>query len=278
VKKLYDEYSLLASKEVTRKYSTSFYAGVNRLDKRIRADIHSIYGFVRVADEIVDSFHDFNKTVLLNEFSVATFLAIERGISVNPILNAFQLTVNKYNIDHELIIQFLKSMEMDLNPVDYTQESYEEYILGSAEVVGLMCLKVFVHGNQEEYAKLKPYAIKLGSAFQKINFLRDLNDDVNDLGRVYFPGLDVNNITKQTKIDIENEIQEEFNEALIGIKMLPKSARLGVYISYRYYVKLLIEIKEKQPQDLLNARVRVPDSIKLIIFCKCFLRNSMNLL
>ncbi|MFT6983724.1 MAG: phytoene/squalene synthetase, partial [Crocinitomicaceae bacterium] len=146
MKNLYDEYSLLASKEVTRKYSTSFYAGVNRLDKRIRADIHSIYGFVRVADEIVDSFHDFNKAVLLNEFSVATFLAIERGISVNPILNAFQLTVNKYNIDHELIMQFLKSMEMDLNPVEYTQESYEEYILGSAEVVGLMCLKVFVHG------------------------------------------------------------------------------------------------------------------------------------
>jgi phytoene/squalene synthetase len=278
VKNLYDEYSFLASKEVTRKYSTSFYAGVNRLDKRIRADIHSIYGFVRVADEIVDSFHDFDKAGLLKEFSDETFLAIERGISVNPILNAFQLTVNKYNIDHALIIQFLKSMEMDLNPVDYTQESYEEYILGSAEVVGLMCLKVFVYGDEDEYAKLKPYAIKLGSAFQKINFLRDLNDDVNELGRIYFPDLDVNNITKETKIDIENEIQKEFDEALIGIKMLPKSARLGVYISYRYYVKLLNEIKQKQPQDLLSARVRVPDSIKVVIFCKCLVRNSMNLL
>ncbi len=278
MKNLYDEYSFLASKEVTRKYSTSFYAGVNRLDKRIRADIHSIYGFVRVADEIVDSFHDFDKAGLLKEFSDETFLAIERGISVNPILNAFQLTVNKYNIDHALIIQFLKSMEMDLNPVDYTQESYEEYILGSAEVVGLMCLKVFVYGDEDEYAKLKPYAIKLGSAFQKINFLRDLNDDVNELGRIYFPDLDVNNITKETKIDIENEIQKEFDEALIGIKMLPKSARLGVYISYRYYVKLLNEIKQKQPQDLLSARVRVPDSIKVVIFCKCLVRNSMNLL
>ena len=278
MKNLYDEYSFLASKEVTRKYSTSFYAGVNRLDKRIRADIHSIYGFVRVADEIVDSFHDFNKTGLLNEFSIATFLAIERGISLNPILNAFQLTVNKYNIDHELIIQFLKSMEMDLNPVDYTQESYEEYILGSAEVVGLMCLKVFVYGDENEYKKLKPYAVKLGSAFQKINFLRDLDADVNNLGRVYFPGLDVNNITKETKIEIENEIQKEFDEALVGIKMLPKSARLGVYISYRYYVKLLNEIKHKQPQDLLTARVRVPDSIKLVIFCKCLVRNSMNVL
>lgn len=278
MKNLYDEYSFLASKEVTRKYSTSFYAGVNRLDKRIRADIHSIYGFVRVADEIVDSFHDFDKAELLKEFSDETFLAIERGISVNPILNAFQLTVNRYKIDHALIIQFLKSMQMDLNPVNYTQESYEEYILGSAEVVGLMCLKVFVYGDEDEYAKLKPYAIKLGSAFQKINFLRDLNDDVNELGRIYFPGLDVNNITKETKIEIENEIQKEFDEALIGIKMLPKSARLGVYISYRYYVKLLNEIKQKQPQDLLSARVRVPDSIKVVIFCKCLVRNSMNLL
>lgn len=276
MKRTYDEYSLQASKSVTRKYSTSFYAGVKSLDKNIQADIHSIYGFVRVADEIVDSFHDYNKSRLLQEFSENTFIAIERGISVNPILNSFQNTVNKYDIDHQLIKQFLKSMEMDLNPVEYTQETYEDYILGSAEVVGLMCLKVFVEGNDEEYNKLKPYAVKLGSAFQKINFLRDLKDDVNELGRMYFPGLDVQNMTAENKRAIENEIQKEFDEALIGIKMLPKSARLGVYISYRYYVRLLNEIKTKDPVQLLNRRIRVPDSTKLFILCKCVMRNTVN--
>ena len=278
MKKLYDEYSLQVSKGVTKKYSTSFYTGVKLLDKKIRSDIHSIYGFVRIADEIVDSFHNYEKDELLTEFSTNTFLAIERGVSVNPILNSFQNTVNKYDIDHELIIQFLKSMEMDLKPLEYNQVSYENYILGSAEVVGLMCLKVFVYGDVEQYEKLKPYAVKLGSAFQKINFLRDLESDVNELGRVYFPGLDIHNITPQDKRNIEIEIQKEFDEALIGIKMLPKSARLGVYISYRYYVKLLNQIKRKNEKELMLSRVRVPDSMKLFIFCKCIIRNTVNIL
>lgn len=278
MKHLYDEYCLQASKGVTRKYSTSFYTGVKSLDKKIRSDIHSIYAYVRVADEIVDSFHDFNKEKLLNEFSISTFLAIERGISVNPILNSFQNTVNKYNIDHELIVQFLASMKMDLNPMEFTQESYENYILGSAEVVGLMCLKVFVHGNCDQYEKLKPYAVKLGSAFQKINFLRDLNADVNDLGRVYFPDLNINEITEKDKKEIEREIQLEFDEALVGIKLLPKSARLGVYISYRYYTKLLNEIKRKNSFELMKARIRVSDSRKILIFCNCIFRNSINTL
>lgn len=278
MKNLYDEYCVQASKGVTKKYSTSFYKGVNSLDKNIRSDIHNIYAFVRVADEIVDSFHGYNKSKLLKEFTDETYIAIDRKISVNPILNSFQQTVNKYNIDHQLIAQFLHSMEMDLSPIDYTQDKYENYIYGSAEVVGLMCLKVFLQGDDEEYIKLKPYAVKLGSAFQKINFLRDINEDVNDLGRVYFPNLDVNQMTPEKKKAIEAEIQMEFDEALIGIKMLPKSARLGVYISYRYYLKLLNEIKRTKPTDLMESRIRVPDSTKVYIFFNCIFRNSMNTL
>lgn len=278
MKKIFDEYCEEASKAVTKKYSTSFYAGVKSLDKRIRADIHNIYGYVRFADEIVDSFHDYDKSELLLEFKEQTYDAIERGISLNPILNSFQKTVNKYKIDHELIDQFLHSMEMDLNPVAYTKEKYEEYILGSAEVVGLMCLKVFVFGDQKEYEALKPYAMKLGSAFQKINFLRDMQADINDLGRLYFPNLDIKNISVKDKLRIEDEIQEEFDEAFKGIKMLPKSARLGVYVSYKYYRRLLREIKSRTTKELMSQRIRVPDSTKLLVFAKSYLRNSVNIL
>ena len=278
MKRIFDEYSVSASKAVTKKYSTSFYAGVKALDKEIRADIHNIYGFVRFADEIVDSFHEFNKEELLNEFKEDTFKAIERGVSLNPILNSFQQTVNDYQIDHQLIHQFLHSMEMDLKPMDYDQAKYEEYILGSAEVVGLMCLKVFVYGDEKEYEKLKPYAMKLGSAFQKINFLRDMQADLNDLGRLYFPELDKNNITLEDKLRIEEEIQDEFDEALIGIKMLPKSARFGVYVSYKYYRKLLKEIKQKTAHELMSSRIRVADPVKVMVFAKSYIRNSINLL
>lgn len=278
MKRIFDEYSTAASKAVTKKYSTSFYAGVKSLDKAIRADIHNIYGFVRFADEIVDSFHDYDKKELLDEFKADTFKAIERRISLNPILNSFQDTVNKYQIDHQLIHQFLHSMEMDLNPMEYDQASYEEYILGSAEVVGLMCLKVFVYGNEEEYQKLKPYAMKLGSAFQKINFLRDMQADLNDLGRLYFPELDRNNISLEDKLMIEEEIQKEFDEALVGIKMLPKSARFGVYVSYKYYRRLLNEIKRKTAQELMTSRIRVADPVKLMVFAKSYIRNSVNIL
>lgn len=275
---LFDTYSFKASKHVTKSYSTSFYAGVRFLDKKIRDDIHGIYGFVRFADEIVDTFHEQNKEELLDEFVVDTYKAIERKISLNPILNSFQMVVNKYNIDHALIDQFLHSMRMDLNPLDYTQESYEEYILGSAEVVGLMCLKVFVYGDEEEYQRLKPFAMKLGSAFQKINFLRDMKDDFKELGRIYFPGVDMEGLSLEDKKRIEEEIQLEFDDAFVGIKQLPKSSRLGVYVSYVYYTKLLRKIKRKTAKDLLDERVRVPNNTKVLLFAKSYVRNSMNLL
>ncbi|MBK9191917.1 MAG: phytoene/squalene synthase family protein [Crocinitomicaceae bacterium] len=279
MKKIFDEVSVKSSREVTRLYSTSFYAGVQRLDKSIRDDVHAIYGFVRFADEIVDTFHDFDKAQLLSEFTKDTYAAIERKISLNPILNSFQHTVHKYQIDHDLIDQFLHSMEMDLAPVDYNPEKYKEYILGSAEVVGLMCLKVFVYGNEAEYQKLKPYAMTLGSAFQKINFLRDLKDDVQNLGRVYFPNIeDINNLSLEEKLEIENEIEKEFRYAYEGIQMLPKSSRFGVYLSYVYYSRLLKEIKNKTIQELMNNRISVSSNTKWYLFFKCYLRNSINLI
>lgn len=279
MKELFDEVSLKAAKTVTKVYSTSFYAGVSRLDKKIRNDIHAIYGFVRFADEIVDSFHDFDKETLLSEFRNDTYLALERKISLNPILNAFQNTVHKYNIDMQLVDQFLMSMEMDLKKVTYTQENYNKYILGSAEVVGLMCLKVFVYGDQKQYEELTPFAMKLGSAFQKINFLRDLKDDVNDLGRIYFPNISaINELTATEKLAIENEIELEFKEAYVGIKKLPKSSRFGVYLSYVYYKRLLREIKRSTIKELLSERIRVPDNTKRLIFVKSYLKNSINLL
>lgn len=279
MKTIFDDYSFKASLAVTKSYSTSFYAGVRCLDAKIRNDVHAIYGLVRFADEIVDTFHDHDKATLLEEFKKDTFLAIERRISINPILNSFQATVNKYDIDHQLIEQFFHSMEMDLNPVEYTPEKYEEYILGSAEVVGLMCLKVFVFGSEEQYQHLKPYAMKLGSAFQKINFLRDLKDDFNELGRLYFPNVDdAQGLTLEDKRRIEEEIEKEFQEAFIGIKQLPKSSRFGVYVSYVYYTKLLRKIKRKTAQDLLDSRIRVPNNAKMLLFAQSYLRNTMNLL
>ncbi|MCG8575295.1 MAG: phytoene/squalene synthase family protein [Flavobacteriales bacterium] len=278
MKALFDQYSVKASKMVTKSYSTSFYAGVRFLDPSIRDDIHAIYGFVRFADEIVDSFHGYEKRHLLEEFRRDTFIAIERGISLNPILNSFQFTVNKYEINHELIETFLQSMEMDLGDIEYDQSTYEKYILGSAEVVGLMCLKVFVYGNQEQYERLKPYAMKLGSAFQKINFLRDLKDDVGELGRLYFPNIGDEGLTPETKIAIEKEIEEEFREAYVGILLLPKSSRFGVYVSYVYYTKLLAKIKRKTIAELMDKRIRVPNNRKFILFFKSYMKNSMNLL
>jgi phytoene/squalene synthetase len=278
MRELFDIHSFKASKHVTKLYSTSFYAGVRFLDEKIRNDVHGIYGFVRFADEIVDSFHKQDKEQLLNEFVENTYKAIERKISLNPILNSFQMVVNKYQIDHSLIDQFLHSMRMDLNPMEYTQESYEEYILGSAEVVGLMCLKVFVYGDETEYQRLKPYAMKLGSAFQKINFLRDMKDDFQGLGRIYFPGVDIKGLSLNDKKRIEKEIQIEFDEAFIGIKQLPKSSRFGVYVSYVYYTKLLRKIKRKTAKELLECRISVPNKTKVFLFAKSYVRNSMNLL
>ena len=276
MKTIFDTYSYDASKRVTKAYSTSFYAGVKNLDKKIRNDVHAIYGLVRFADEIVDSFHQFDKKVLLDEFKQATFDAIERKISLNPILNSFQATVNKYDIDLALISQFFHSMEMDLSPIEYTKEKYDEYILGSAEVVGLMCLKIFVYGDETEYQRLKPYAMKLGAAFQKINFLRDLKNDSQELGRIYFPDIDAKAMTQTDKEKIEHEIQQDFDEAYQGILMLPKSSRFGVYMSYVYYTSLLKLIKKKSLNDLLSERLRIPDSIKRILYAKSFVRHSLN--
>lgn len=278
MKALYDNYSYLASKNVTKQYSTSFYTGVLFLDKKIRDDIHAIYGFVRLADEIVDSFHDHDKEALLLKFKEDTYTAIAQGISLNPVLHSFQMTVNKYQIDHELIDQFLHSMEMDLNDLEYDQNSYEEYILGSAEVVGLMCLKVFVYGDNEKYLQLKPAAMKLGSAFQKINFLRDLKADVEGLGRLYFPNIGDKGITPEDKKEIEKEIQAEFDEAFKGILSLPKSSRFGVYVSYVYYTQLLRKIKRKTTAELMSSRIRVSNKRKMWLFAQSYVRNTMNLL
>jgi phytoene synthase len=279
MKKLFDDVSRKASQSVTHTYSTSFYAGVRCLDKKIRDDIHAIYGFVRFADEIVDTFHDFDKQLLLSEFKNDTYLALERKISLNPILNSFQATIHKYQIDFKLIEQFLHSMEMDLTKLEYNDDRYKEYILGSAEVVGLMCLKIFVYGDEKEYVRLTPYAMKLGSAFQKINFLRDLKDDVNELGRIYFPQISaINNLSLEEKLLIEEEIEAEFAEAYKGIIQLPKSSRFGVYLSYVYYKRLLREIKRRTVKDLLQNRISVPTNTKMYLFCKSYVKNSINLI
>lgn len=276
MRSIFDNYSYEASKGVTRLYSTSFYAGIQCLDKRIQNDVHAIYGLVRFADEIVDTFHDQDKSTLLEEFRVATFDAIERGISLNPILHAFQSTVNKYSIDHQLIEQFFHSMSMDLEPVTYDQKNYELYILGSAEVVGLMCLKIFVYGDEQEYQRLKPSAMKLGSAFQKINFLRDIRNDYKELGRTYFPQLDTSHFKSEDKINIEAEIQDEFDEALIGIKQLPKASRFGVYLSYIYYTQLLRAIRKTSPEEILSTRIRVSNTKKTFLFIKSYIKNRLN--
>jgi len=278
MKALFDQISYKISKNITRKYSTSFSFGIFLLNKKLHDAIYAIYGFVRVADEIVDSFHDFDKEELLTEFRKDTYQALERGISLNPVLNSFQEIVNLYNIERELIDTFLDSMEMDLNPQDYEQENFEKYILGSAEVVGLMCLRVFTENNRAFYDELKPYAMKLGSAFQKVNFLRDLKQDFDTLGRSYFPEIDLNNLSQQDKLNIEADIQNDFNEALIGIKKLPSSSMLGVYSAYMYYQVLLTKIKATAPQEVMSTRVRVPNSRKLFLMGKCYVQCRLNLI
>ncbi|MCA6435588.1 MAG: phytoene/squalene synthase family protein [Bacteroidota bacterium] len=278
MKALFDEVSIKSSKMVTRQYSTSFSLGIRFLSQEFHHPIYSIYGFVRFADEIVDTFHDYDKKVLLEEFRKDTYTAIERKISLNPILNAFQWVVNKYNIDHDLIETFLKSMEMDLNKREYTAEAYKEYIVGSAEVVGLMCLKVFVQGNEDLYKKLTPEAMALGSAFQKINFLRDLQADYKGMGRVYFPNVSFENFDASTKAEIEKDIAADFDKGLTGIKMLPKKARLGVYVAYIYYKSLFNKIKNTPASQILDERIRIPNGQKVALFAKSYVRNSLNLL
>jgi len=278
MKQIFDTLSFDMSELTTKRYSTSFSLGISFLDKAIRKPIYNIYGFVRFADEIVDSFHGFDKQVLLNDFRKDTYKAIEQGVSLNPILNSFQWAVNTYNIPRDLIDTFLDSMEMDLNKQFYDQSQYEKYILGSAEVVGLMCLKIFVYGDQDEYERLKPLAMKLGSAFQKINFLRDLKADYQDLGRTYFPGIDLNEFNAFVKKEIERDIEVDFAQGYEGIKQLPKSSRFGVYMAYVYYYKLFTKIKSIDAQVILSERVRIPNNKKYRLFVTSYLRHNLNLI
>ncbi len=278
MKRIFDELSHEMSMLTTRRYSTSFSLGISFLSKELHQPIYAIYGFVRFADEIVDSFHDFNKSELLSDFKRQTYSAIRDEISLNPILNSFQWAVNKYEIPLDLIETFLHSMEMDLTTSTHEEKSYSTYILGSAEVVGLMCLKVFVKGEEEEYMRLKPFAMKLGAAFQKINFLRDLKDDYQELGRSYFPGIDLTKFETEEKKKIEAEIEEDFKLGLEGILQLPKSARFGVYMAYVYYFKLFEKIKQTAPKKIMNERIRISNSNKYRLFLTSYLKHNMNLI
>jgi len=279
MKALFDKLSYRTSAMVTKKYSTSFSMGILFLDRSLHKHIYAIYGFVRFADEIVDTFHNYDKKRLLDDFRQQTYQAIEDGISLNPILNSFQHTVNEFKINHALIETFLRSMEMDLDLSEVsTNEEYEEYILGSAEVVGLMCLKVFCYGDEEQYEDLKWNAMKLGSAFQKINFLRDLNADYNQLGRVYFPGVDMEVFNDQVKKEIEADIEKDFQAGYEGILGLPKQARFGVYVAYVYYYRLFHKIKATPSDTILSQRVRIPNHNKYRLLVSSYVRHSFNIL
>lgn len=277
-KQLFDDVSQRTSQQTTQAYSTSFSLGISCLNPSVKNPIYGIYGFVRFADEIVDSFHDYNKKELLDEFRQDTFKAIERGISLNPILNSFQHAVNYFNIDHDLIHTFLDSMEMDLHDVKYTQANYEKYILGSAEVVGLMCLKIFVLGDEDLYEKLKSNAMKLGAAFQKINFLRDVKDDYEDLGRNYFPNVNIANMTNEEKVEIEADIQADFEAGYEGILQLPKRARFGVYLAYVYYFGLFKKIQNTPSSQIKKKRIRIPNVGKYGLFVRSYVRHNIGML
>lgn len=275
---LFDQTTLECSKLITQRYSTSFTLGIKTLDKKFHMPIYAIYGFVRYADEIVDTFHDKDKPALLNRFKKDTYEAIESGISLNPVLHAFQLMVNKYKIDLDLIEAFLHSMEMDLDFKSYNDSKYHEYIYGSAEVVGLMCLKVFCEGNDEIYLKLKLPACKLGAAFQKVNFLRDIKSDFEERGRVYFPGVDFTQFNKSAKHLIEEDIQKDFNDSLIGIEQLPTGAKLGVRVAYLYYQKLFDKIRGLPAETITQKRIRIPNSQKLSLLLGTYFETKLGLL
>ena len=278
MKNIFDEVSLKCSEITTKYYSTSFSLGIKLLDKEIHNPIYSIYGFVRLADEIVDSFHDFDKAKLLNEFKENTKQAIENKISLNPILNSFQEVVNKYNIEWEHIQDFLSSMESDLNQKKYDEDTYKQYIKGSAEAVGLMCLRVFCNNNNKLYNDLEKYAIYLGSVFQKVNFIRDISADYNELKRVYFPQLNINEFNEEEKNKIEDDIEKEFSLALIGIKQLPKSAKKGVFLAYSYYYSLFKKIKSTPADKIMTKRIRIPNFTKFLILIKVQLLNMFKLI
>ena len=267
-----------SSEITTREYSTSFSSAIRLLHKDMRQPIYNIYGFVRFADEIVDTFHEYDKASLLEEFKKETYVAIDRRISLNPILNSFQQTANEYNIDHDLIDAFFSSMEMDLEQRNYDTKKFNDYVYGSAEVVGLMCLYVFCEGKKELYEKLKFSAQALGAAFQKVNFLRDLKADYNSLSRMYFPGCDFNNFTEHDKKQIEADIHNDFKAAYAGILKLPFKSRFGVYVAYKYYLSLFKKIKSLKPARVLEARIRIPDYKKMMIVLRAGVKNQLGLI
>lgn len=278
MKHLFDHISIASSILVTKTYSTSFSLGIRCLNKKYHHAIYSIYGFVRLADEIVDSFHGFDKIGLLDEFKCATYKAIEQGISLNPILNSFQRIVNEYHIDKDLITCFLSSMEIDLQETSHCDKSYDAYILGSAEVVGLMCLRVFTENNEHMYQELKPGAMKLGAAFQKVNFLRDMKNDYEVLGRVYFPKVNFNIFTEEEKKEIERDIENDFNLALIAIKALPRTSRFGVYVAYIYYKSLFNKIKAMPSSRILSERIRIPNFKKMSLLAGSYVKHSFRMI
>jgi phytoene/squalene synthetase len=274
-RELFDKVSLKCSKLTTRAYSTSFSLGISCLEKELRDPIYAIYGFVRFADEIVDTFHGYDKERLLREYKQQTYQAIEMGISTNPILHSFQLAANQFGITNDLIEPFFQSMEEDLGTSQHDAQSYSEYIYGSAEVVGLMCLKIFCKGNQRQYNELLPFARSLGAAFQKVNFLRDIKSDVEERGRVYFPGVDFNHFSDEDKLSIIKDVKKDFEHAYKGIIRLPLGARLGVYTAYIYYLKLLQKIERTTATEILNSRIRIPNSQKIVLLAQSFVREKM---
>jgi len=277
-KPLFDQVSLACSALTTKAYSTSFSMGIRMLAPELRAPIQAVYGFVRFADEIVDTFHDYNKEELFQRFVADTHRAIEERISLNPILNSFQWAFHAYNMDIAHVDKFLESMERDLDQTAYDREGYDDYIVGSAEVVGLMCLSVFVDGHQAQYEALLPHARSLGAAFQKINFLRDLQADWEGLGRTYFPGLDLDAFDAEAKRTIEAEIEQDFKHALVGILRLPNSSRLGVYMAYIYYTRLFRKIRRLPHHRVLEERIRIPNRQKVALLMGSYLRHQFNLL
>lgn len=273
--KLYNEVTGLSSKTTTLLYSSSFSSAIKLLHADLRQPIYDIYGFVRFADEIVDTFHGHNKERLLADFKSQTYQAIQEGISTNPVLHSFQLAANQFGIENNLIEPFFKSMEEDLDTTSHDASSYDEYIYGSAEVVGLMCLKIFCNGNNSQYDELVPYARSLGAAFQKVNFLRDIKSDVEERGRVYFPGVDFSNFTDENKLEIIQDVKKDFDHAFIGIKMLPIGCRLGVYTAYIYYLKLLEKIERTTANEILQSRIRIPNSQKMVLLAKSYVQERM---
>ncbi len=275
---LYTQTCLHCSKVITNSYSTSFSAGIRAFGKDLRMPIYAIYAYVRFADEIVDTFHNQNKEALIAQFKADTYTCISQKISLNPVLHSFQTVITKYQIPHNLIDAFLKSMEMDLDKTAYSKDGYEEYIYGSAEVIGLMCLKIFCNGNENQYQNLLPQAKSLGAAFQKINFLRDIKSDFEDRGRTYFPGVNFSNFTNNDKKTIEKDIQQDFDDALVGIKKLPNGSKKGVYVAYVYYLALFKKVKKLSAITVAQKRIRITNTHKIVLMLWASLKIKLNFL